>query len=285
MPNPAVGAHNIGGQAVGTSTFTTATGFNSAASGSSYLLLVTTNNVAPTLSITSDTYNPVANWTTPTLTTGSNPVQEPISGGYLQALLLVNGAGGSNYQVTVHNGAGSILSVAFVEIQNANTSAPIDVSGSADASASPYYPVNVSVTPVQAGDLIIACAESQTNATAITPGTGSGFTGLDSYAANATALATATLSGASTTTYNAAMTNGTVGGLAGITIAFKAAGGAVTPKPVLSGGKVLVSGGHVVTGALMFMPLRWIMDRRDKLARERKAAGIVIPNQGKISDR
>lgn len=59
-----------------------------------------------------------------------------------------------------------------------------------------------------------------------------------------------------------------------------------TPShPVLSGGKVLVSNGHIVTGALMFMTLRWIMDRRDKLARERKAAGIVIPNQGKISDR
>ncbi len=271
MPNPAVGAHNIGGQAAGTPTFTTATGFNSAASGSSYLLLVTVSNSAPTLSITSDTYNPVANWTTPALTTGSNPVNETISGGYLQALLLVNGAGGSNYQVTVHNGAGSIFSVAFIEIQNANTTTPIDVSGSADANVSPYYPVNVSVTTANSGDLIIACAESETNATAITPGTGSGFTLLDSYAANATALATATLSGASKGTYNAAMANGTVGGLAGITIAFKPAGGAATLEPVISGGKLLISNGHIVTGALMFMPLSWAINRRNKRAAERRA--------------
>ncbi|MDA8119139.1 MAG: hypothetical protein M0Z85_03625 [Gammaproteobacteria bacterium] len=56
------------------------------------------------------------------------------------------------------------------------------------------------------------------------------------------------------------------------------AASAAAPKPVLSGGKVLVSGGHVVTGALMFMPLRWIMDRRDKLARERKAVRETLKN-------
>ena len=48
------------------------------------------------------------------------------------------------------------------------------------------------------------------------------------------------------------------------------AASAAAPKPVLSGGKVLVSGGHVVTGA-MFMPLAWAINRRNKRAAERRA--------------
>ena len=55
------------------------------------------------------------------------------------------------------------------------------------------------------------------------------------------------------------------------------AASAAAPKPVLSGGKVLVSGGHVVTGA-MFMPLAWAINRRNKLAAEKRAEARVAGN-------
>lgn len=42
-----------------------------------------------------------------------------------------------------------------------------------------------------------------------------------------------------------------------------------SPKPVLSGGKLLISGGHIVTGAI-FMPLSWSINRRNKLAAPRR---------------
>ena len=44
-----------------------------------------------------------------------------------------------------------------------------------------------------------------------------------------------------------------------------------TPEPVDSNGKLLISNGKIVTGALMLMPLSWTINRRNKLARERRS--------------
>ncbi len=81
---------------------------------------------------------------------------------------------------------------------------------------------------------------------------------------NAAAGATGTLTASITTTSAETITP------IGFVMALPQAAAAPTPKPVLSGGKLLISGGHIVTGA-MLMPLAWSINRRNKLAAERRA--------------
>ena len=82
---------------------------------------------------------------------------------------------------------------------------------------------------------------------------------------NAAAGATGTLTASITTTSAETITP------IGFVMALPQAAAAPTPKPVLSGGKLLISNGKVLTGALLFMPLSWSINRRNKLAAERRA--------------
>lgn len=48
-------------------------------------------------------------------------------------------------------------------------------------------------------------------------------------------------------------------------------GSGLVSQPILSGGKLLISGGHIITGAL-FLPIAWTINRRNKLAQERRSS-------------
>lgn len=93
--NPSIGIHNVNTAVIGTTSYTSPSGYTSATTGSSFLVIV--QQSSSTAATISDTVNEVSTGNTysaPTFGAGSNFVHETNDGGYLAAYLCVNCAGG-----------------------------------------------------------------------------------------------------------------------------------------------------------------------------------------------
>lgn len=216
--NPALGIYNTSGY-LGTQTYTSASGYTSQSTGSSFVVLISCSDCDVTYPTVSDTVNGSSTGNTYSvipLTSGTNPIEDSNDVVYLFAFVCQDCAGGVNHEIAVST-VGTLEVVTFVEVENTTA---VDVSASAYAVAST---VNVNVTPTVSGDLILAAAMTGGGSYTISPGSSSGFTAL-AHTAGTKSQGSAYLVGAGTSTYNAAMTLTGTQGFAGITIAFKGSG-------------------------------------------------------------
>lgn len=211
--NPALGIHNISGL-ISAASYTSPTGDTSQTSGSSFIVLVGTNNVDTAAPSVSDTFGNT--YTVLTLGSGSNPVHESNDGGYYYAIACLGCAGGANHTITVTSSGEQILEIIeFAEIENSST---LDVSASAYITSTT---LNISVTPTVSGDLILAGAFTAGASGTLAP-SGTGFTALEnSNPGSDFSMGSGYLTDASTSAYDASMSIDADTGLAGVTLAFK----------------------------------------------------------------
>lgn len=225
--NPSLGIHNISTNLGGSVTsYTTASGYTTQTSGSSYTVTVYTANDINTPTV-SDTYNTAGHWFLLTMASGTNPIQNANNSLWLYTFVCMHCAGGTNDEVTVSQTSGELYFVGFDEIENTT---------SLDPSATGYAAtgtLTLAVTPTVSGDFLLAVGASGGGASVTA--SGSGWTGLDSagdfgtfYLANATTSSQDALASASSQA------------LVGVTIAF---------KPLVSGGIVIVQQSSLTTAS------------------------------------
>lgn len=219
--NPALGIHNISSTDIAAYTYTSPSGYTSQSTGSSFVVFLTGTSSGSTSNVTV-TDNFSNTYSIPTLGSGTNPIDETQVGYYIYAFVCTGCTGGTNHEITasVSGSDWKLQNVDFIEIEN--TSA-IDVSASAVNTSGAVC--NVSVTPTVSNDFLLGACVINGSRTL----TSSTFTMLDTSSVSPT-LGSAYLSGAGTSTYNAAITSGTNYDIAGITLGFKPAGSSGPPK-------------------------------------------------------
>lgn len=232
---PGIGIHNLGVGLRGETSYTSPSGYNSAAAGSSFLVIVAQGNSGtPTIS---DTFGNT--YTAPTFTAGANPVIRSGTGTWLYAYLCSHCTGGSNHEITVTQASGLYI-VEFIEITGAAAS-PLDQS---NGEFTTTLPTVCPVTPTAASELVIGIVWISNSGAAITPN--GGFTALD--AANDSgwgAYASAYLLNPSETAQDPAFTQSEGANPAAITLSFKAAT-ISSPSMLLSNDQPLISNGESV---------------------------------------
>ena len=254
MANPALGASATAG-GYGTSFTTTAVATQ--ASGSSFVVFVAGNAAinAPTDSA-GNTYVLKGSGT---YTDNSNTFPYSI-------YVALNGTGSSTHTVTASEAStGNSLVVLFIEIKNAATLQALPTPTSSTGSATVTCPA---VTPSAVPAYILSLAANLSDAVYSAPTDGFSIVAqLESGDSQMTA-ASAGIAVTTSVSYQTAMTLSVSEGWTANTLVFTG-GATFTPQPVKSGGKLLISNGKVLTGALLLMPLSWTINRRNKRAAER----------------
>jgi hypothetical protein len=196
-------------------------------------ITVVDTQAGPTAPTVTDNMGNNACYTHPTLGGAGNGIHEVNDGTYLWATTCVNATGGVGHTFTVTLTSINVTAVAVYAVKNTPTSASLDASFTAYATA---YPLSSPVTPSVAGDLIIGVGYSgSTNSATITSTGTPTYTLVNQYSGSTdfTALAGYDLTGATTSSQDPALTYSHGGqGFAVITLAFKpSSGGASAPPP------------------------------------------------------
>lgn len=231
--SPSLGIHNVSAY-INATTYTSPTGETSQATGSAFVVFVVTPSGNTSSVTVSDSEG--NSYIEPTFGSGSNPTADPNDGiSIITFLCDTSCKGGANHTVTVASSNETIRLVEFIEIEHA---------AAIDASAAVYSltsPLNIPVTPTLAGDFILAAAFQATDIT-IQP-TASGWSTLE-HTASTESIGSGYLSDAAVATQNALLEGQSGNGFAGVTIAFKGAGGAAcTHAGLAKGGAVSVPNG------------------------------------------
>lgn len=262
MANPSIGIHNLTGN-IGADSYTSPSGYDSASTGSSFLVVVFCNG--DTVSNPTDNFD--NSYSAPTFNSGANPIYNSGGAGYLYVFLCTNGTGGTNHEVSV-SASNVLQSVDFIEIQNASLTAPIDKSASVYVSSGGA--ISNAVTTSQAGDLVMGFGMTYADAP-LSPG--SGFTALDSYNSSPT-YASCYLSDASEGSQNPDMTYTLTGqSAAGITVALQPASGGGSGAPPQPS--------PFAIGAAL---LGWMIRRRQTVPQTERSwcraeSGLIVPRK------